>query len=160
MACFGNEPRSFCHFWGCTTVVHFRLFCWLWGLLYFFYGILVHSGRYNDYLNWIHPLPSILVHSFLRCQCLFFHLLFDHIQFALIHGPKIPGSYAKLFFAASDFTFITRHIHSWKSFPLWPSHFILSGAISSCPPLFPSSILGTFRARRLIFQCHIFLSFM
>ena len=23
-----------------------------------------------------------------------FHLLLDHVQFTLIHGPKIPGSYA------------------------------------------------------------------
>ena len=34
-----------------------------------------------------------------------------------------------LFFAASDFTFTTRHIHSWVSFLLWPSCFILSGVI-------------------------------
>ena len=36
-------------------------------------------------------------------------------------------------------------------FPLWPSHFILSGAISSSPPLFPSSILDTFWPRGLVF---------
>ena len=30
------------------------------------------------------------------------HLLFDHFQFALIHGPNIPGSYAILLFTASD----------------------------------------------------------
>ena len=30
-----------------------------------------------------------------------------------------------LFFAASDLTFITRHIHNWASFLLWLSHFIL-----------------------------------
>ena len=34
--CLGNEQRSFCHFWDCTQVLHFRLFCWLWGLLHFF----------------------------------------------------------------------------------------------------------------------------
>ena len=34
--------------------------------------------------------------------------LFDHIQFILIHGPNSPGSYAILFFIASDFTFTTR----------------------------------------------------
>ena len=28
--------RSFCHFWDCTQVLHFGLFCWLWGLLHFF----------------------------------------------------------------------------------------------------------------------------
>ena len=77
------------------------------------------------------------------------HLLFDHFQFALIHGPDIPGSYAILFFAASDFTFITRHIHNWASFPLWPSCFFLSGAVRSSPLLFPSSILDTHWPRGL-----------
>ena len=53
------------------------------------------------------------------------HLLLDHIQFTLIHGPNIPGSYAILFFIASDFTFTTWHIHNCAAFPLcsslWPS---------------------------------------
>ena len=62
----------------------------------------------------------------------------------LIQGPNIPGSYAILLFIALNFTFTTRHIHNRSTFPLWPSLFILSGAISNCPPLFPSSILGTF----------------
>ena len=63
------------------------------------------------------------------------------------------------FFTALDFTFTNRHIHNWVSFPLWPSCFILSGAVSSCPLLFPSSILDTFQLGGLIFQCHIFLPF-
>ena len=42
--------------------------------------------------------------QFLKCQC-FCHLLFDHFQFTLIHGPDIPSSYAVLF------TFTTRDIH-------------------------------------------------
>ena len=42
-------------------------------------------------------------------------------------------------------------------FLLWPSHFILSGAISNCPSLFPSSILDTYQPGGLIFQCHVFL---
>jgi len=45
---------------------------------------------------------------------------------------------AILFFTTWDFTFTTRHIHNWASFLFWPSHFFLSGAISNCPPLFPS----------------------
>ena len=53
--------------------------------------------------------------------------LLDHLQFTLIRGPNIPGSYAILFFTASDFTYITRYIHNWESFLLWPSCFILSG---------------------------------
>ena len=39
---------------------------------------------------------------------------------------------------------------------LWLSLFILSGVIS---PLFSSGILGTYRRRDFIFQCHIFLPF-
>ena len=60
------------------------------------------------------------------------HLLLDHLQFTLIQGPSIPGFYAILFFTASDFTFTTRHIHNW-TFSLWPSCFILSGAIINYP---------------------------
>ena len=40
MVCLGNEQRSFCRFWDCNQVLHFRLFCWLWWLLHFFQGIL------------------------------------------------------------------------------------------------------------------------
>ena len=36
MVSLGNELRSFCHFWDCTQILHFGLFCWLWGLLHFF----------------------------------------------------------------------------------------------------------------------------
>ena len=36
MVYLGNEPRSFCYFWDCTQVLHFRLFCLLWWLLHFF----------------------------------------------------------------------------------------------------------------------------
>ena len=70
----------------------------------------------------------------------------------------IPGSYAILFFAALDFTFITRHIHNWASYPLWPSRFIHSGETGNSP-LFPTSMLVTFRPGGLIFWCHIFLVF-
>ena len=84
-----------------------------------------------------------------------YHLLLNHVQFTLIHGPNIPDSYAILFFVASDFTFISRHIHSWELFLLWPSRFILSGAICSSLLLFSSSILDTLRPGALIFWYHI-----
>ena len=45
------------------------------------------------------------------------------------------------------------------SFPLSPSHFILSGAIGNSPPCLLTSVLDAFRPRELIFWCHIFLSF-
>ena len=51
MICLGNKQRSFCHFWDCTQVLRFGLFCWLWGLLHFFYVILAHSSRYSGHLN-------------------------------------------------------------------------------------------------------------
>ena len=82
------------------------------------------------------------------------HLLFDHFQFSLIHGPNIPGSYATLFFTAMDF-----HHQSHPQlgmFLLWLSLFILFGAVS---PLSSSSIMGTYQAGELIFQCHTFLPF-
>ena len=39
------------------------------------------------------------------------------------------------------------------------SHFILSGAISNFPPLFPTSMLDTYQPGDLIFWCYIFLPF-
>ena len=69
---------------------------------------------------------------------------------------NIPGSYAILFFTASDFTSITRHIHNWVLFLLWLHLFILSGVIS---PLISSSIWGTYWPGEFIFQCHAILPF-
>ena len=82
--------------------------------------------------------------------------LFDHFQFALIHGSNIPGSYAILFFTASDFTSISSPIHNWALFLLWLHLFIVSGVIS---PQISSIILGTYQPENFIFQCPIFLPF-
>ena len=30
MFCLWNKQRSFCHFWACTQVLDFGIFCWLW----------------------------------------------------------------------------------------------------------------------------------
>ena len=51
MVCVGNKQKPFCCFWDCNRVLHFRLFCWLWGLLHLFYVILSHSSRYNGHLS-------------------------------------------------------------------------------------------------------------
>ena len=87
----------------------------------------------------------LLVHWFLLYRCYSCHLLLDHIRFMFIHEPNTSGSYAILFFTAWAFTSITWHIHNAVSFLLWPSRFILSGAIRSCTPLFSSSTLDTFQ---------------
>ena len=68
---------------------------------------------------------------------------------------QVP-SYAVLFFAESDLTYITSHIHNSVLFPLWLSLFIPSGVIS---PLISSVILGTYQPGEFISQCHIFLPF-
>ena len=49
---------------------------------------------------------------------------------------------------------MTSYIHNWALFLLWPSLFVLSGAISS---FFSSSILETCWLGGLIFLCYIFL---
>ena len=51
MVCLGNKQRSFCHFWDCIQVLHFRLFCWPRWLLHFFWGIPARSCRYNGHLS-------------------------------------------------------------------------------------------------------------
>ena len=85
------------------------------------------------------------------------HLLFDHFQFALIHGLDIPGSYAILLFTASDLASITSHIHSWVLFLLLLHPFILCGVIS---PLISSSILGTYWPGEFLFSILSFCLFI
>ena len=83
-------------------------------------------------------------------------LLFDHFQFALTHGPDIPGSSAILLFTASDLASITSHFHNWVLFLLWLHPFILSGVVS---PLISCSILGTYQSGEFLFQYPIILPF-
>ena len=101
------------------------------------------------------PIP-VYFSSLIPKMSMSCHLLFDHFQFALIHGPNIPGSYAILLFTASDLASITSHTHNWVLFLLWLHPFILSRVIS---PLISSSILGTYLPGEFIFQCPIFLPF-
>ena len=117
--------------------------------MYSYYLFLISSAS----VSFI-PFQSFIVSIFAWYSLL--PSLFDHFQFTLIHGPKIPGSYAILFFAASDFTSITSHIHNWVLFLLWLCVFILSGVTS---PLISSSILGNYQPGVFIFQCPIFLPF-
>ena len=100
---------------------------------------------------------SILVHWFLRYQCSILPSSAWPYPLYLDSWTNIPGFYAIVFFIASDFTFTIGYIQNKASFILWPSHSFLFGAISSCPPLFPSSILDNFWPLDLIFQYHIFL---
>ena len=101
------------------------------------------------------PFQSILVRWFLKRRdsrgdsC---RLPFVHFQFALIHGPNIPGAYAILLFTALDLTSITSHIHNWVSFCFGFVSSFLSSLISC-------SILDTYWPGEVIFWCTIFLPF-
>ena len=88
------------------------------------------------------PILVHLVYWLLRCWYSLLPSPVFQVQFTLIHGPNTPGSYAILFFTASEFTFTTRHIHNWALFPLWPSLFILSGGIFST---LTSGVLDTYQ---------------
>ena len=157
MVCLGNEQRSFCRFWDCIQVLHFGLFCWLWWLLHFFWGILAHSGRCNGHMNWIHPFQSILVHRFLKCWCSLFAIsCLTTSNLSWFVDLDIPGSYAVLFFIVWDLASITRQVHNWALLSLRLCLFILSGVISA---LFSRSILGTYTPGEFLFQCPIFLPF-
>jgi len=157
MVCLGNEQRLFCDFWDCNQVLHFRLFV-------DYEGYSISSKEFLPtvvdimviWVKFTHSSPFkfadsqyVNVHS-----C---HLLFDHLKFALIHGPNIPGSYTILLSTASDLASITSHTHNWVLFLLWLHPFILFGVIS---PLISSSILGTSWPGKFIFQCPIFLPFL
>ena len=57
LVCLANEQRSFCCFWDCTQVLHFRLFFWLWGLLHFAERILAHGSGYKWSTELNSPIP-------------------------------------------------------------------------------------------------------
>ena len=54
-------------------------------------------------------------------------------------------------------TSTSEHLFHFGLAEMGQSPFILSGAVSSCPLLFPGRTLDTFWPGGLIFQCHIFL---
>ena len=100
---------------------------------FFFFLVLVLEGIVGLYLffdvcdnEWI-ALDRNQDHSVIfviepkSCILGSYHLLLDHAQFTLIHGPNIPDSYAILLFTVSDFNFTTRHIHNWALLLLWPA---------------------------------------
>ena len=158
MACVGNEQRSFCHFWDCTQVLHFRLFrCWLWGL-------------FNSSKGFFPTVVNIMV-IWIKCSLLvYFSSLIPKMSVFTLAISCLTTSNLPWFM---DLTFQVSMQHFYADWchqsslpsPVTPTlgivfalaqPFILSGVIS---PLFSRSILGTYRPGEFIFQCPIFLPF-
>ena len=100
---------------------------------------------------------TYLVHfSLLIPKTSLFSLAISCLTTSTLLWFMVPGSYAILFFSASDFTSITSHIHNWALFSFWLCLFIPSGVIS---PLFSSSILSTYWPGQFIFHCPVFVPF-
>ena len=84
----------------------------------------LNLSQHQGLFKWVsssHQVSKILEFQLYSC-----HLLLDLFQFALIHGPNIPGSYAILLFTASNLASITSLIHNWVLFFLWLHPFIFS----------------------------------
>ena len=88
----------------------------------------------------MYGLNSNWIYSHIRLSC---HLLFDHFQCSLIHGPNIPGSYAILL------------LQRWTEHCFALALCLHSSGVTS--PFFSSSILCTYWPGEFIFQCHTFL---
>ena len=156
MAYLGNKLRLFCHFWGCTQVLHFELFCQLTGYSNSSMGFL--PTVVDIMVTWIKfPFPSILVHWFLRgrCSSLPFPAWPHPVYLVQALTFPVPTQHCCLrWLSLSPLGLSTVSVISALSQPLgsfW--------AISSCPPPFPRSIWDTFRPGGLIFWFHILLSF-
>ena len=134
------------------------------------YSCLENSMDRGDWQATVHWVPkgqtrlSAFTHSLIlahfsslivTCRCSLLLSPFYPLPFALIHGPNIPGSYAILFFTASDLTLQPEtstlvHCFQFGSASLFFLELFLHSS---------SGVLGTYRPGKFIFKCHIFLSF-
>ena len=88
MVCLGNEQRSFCCFWDCTQVLHFRLFCWLWWLLHSSKGFL--PTVVDIMVIWVkftHSSPSWYNSLSPHSTWLLSVLSFNNLSYPKCHGP-------------------------------------------------------------------------
>ena len=58
MVYLGNKQRSFCHFWDCIQVLHFGLFCWLYGYSISSKGFLPTVVDMVIWVKFTHSSPS------------------------------------------------------------------------------------------------------
>ena len=148
MVCLGNKPRSFCRLWGCTQVLHFEFFCWLCGLLHFFWGILDHNSRSSE-LNFsflsilVQLIPKISVFS-LAISCLitssllwFMDLIFQvpmqycYLQHQTLLSPPDTSTTGHCFcFCPASSLFLELFLRSsplaYGHLPTWGAHLPVS----------------------------------
>ena len=101
-----------------------------------------------------------LVHWFLTCWYSLLPSPAWPCPHTLIHGLTVQVL-CNIVLYSIRFYFHHQTHPKLASFPLWPSHFILSGAINNCPLLFPRRRPeDVFWSVGLIFLCQTFLLFV
>ena len=116
----------------------------------------------SNYFLKIFPIPTSRPGPIAFPQVFFCEILLNRVPIFFFIMNK--SSCIHLFFylplfhlrTASNPASITSLIHNWVLFLLWLHPFILSGVVS---PLFPSSILGTYRLGEFLFHYTIILPF-
>ena len=95
----------------------------------------------TEWLNWLISIhfssliPKMLMFTLsISCLTMSNLLWFTDLTF------QVPMQYCSL---QHQTTFTTTHIQNWVLFLLWPSYFILLGAVNNCLLLFPSSNKST-----------------
>ena len=144
MICLRNELKSFSYFWDCTQVLHFRLllsegYFISWGFFPTVVNLMSTELNSPIPIHFSSLIPKMLMFTLAIC-CLatsnlpwFMDLTFQIPMHMVLYSIGL---------------YFYRRIHIWASFALWPSLFILSGAILViASPLFPISILDTFQPR-------------
>ena len=75
MICLRNEQKSFCHFWDCNQVLHFRLLLIMWAAP-FILRDLDHNSRHNGHLN---VICSSLGHMYML-DLMFLYFLYLRVE--------------------------------------------------------------------------------
>ena len=141
--------------WKLTEI--FLSFLWLYPSTTFF-TLLLTMRPTPFLLRNVCAFSSILFHWFQRCQ------------WSILPSPAWPHpiylnsrTYHSRYLCNIFLCSIRFYFHSQTqpqlSFPLCPSQFILSGANSNCPLVFPSTIVDTWLPGALNVCCNTFLTF-
>ena len=119
------------------------------------------QGTLKSLLQHHNSKASILLHSAFFLVQLWHPYMITGNAIALTMWTFVGKVVSLLFKTLSRFViaFLQRSEHLLILFPLWPHHFFLSESVSSCPLLFPSSMMDTFWPGVLIIWFHIFLPF-